>query len=143
MIKLRNARNPVLGPKTKQLVVRNFFLPAGSSSSLLYLQDTLSSRCFLVDSVTVFPAPASSSNSGIRLVTANRSAMTYSGSRIIPLQFAHGEDKDSSWHPCRDYHHLNTTTIPDSYSLPNISDFTSGSQVFSKLDLHKGYYQEQ
>ena len=51
---------------------------------------TLSSRNFLVDSgasVTVFPAPASSSSSGIRLVTANGSAMTCSGSRIIPLQF--------------------------------------------------------
>ena len=67
-----------------------FFLPAGSSSSLLYLKDTLSSRNFLVDSgasVSVFPAPASSSSSGIRLVTANGSAMTCSGSRIIPLQF--------------------------------------------------------
>ena len=67
-----------------------FFIPAGSVSSLLYLRDTLSSRKFLVDSeasVSVIPAPAASSNSGIRLVTADGSAMNCSGSRIISLQF--------------------------------------------------------
>ena len=67
-----------------------FFLPAGSSSSLLYLQNTLSSRCFLVDSrasFSVFLDTASSSNCGIHLVTANRSAMTCSEPRIFPLQF--------------------------------------------------------
>ena len=37
---------------------------------------------------------------------------------------------------------LNTATVPDHYPLPNILDFTSrisGSTVFSKLDLYKGY----
>ena len=49
------------------------FLPAGIASSLLYLKDSLSDRNFLVDSsasVSVFPAPATSSSSGIRLVMA-------------------------------------------------------------------------
>ena len=35
-------------------------------------------------------------------------------------------------------------TIPEIYPLPNTADFTSrisGSTVFSKLDLQKGYYQ--
>ena len=46
--------------------------------------------------------------------------------------------------PCRDYRQLNTVTVPDRYPLPNIADFTSrvsGSTIFSKLDLQKGYYQ--
>ena len=52
--------------------------------------------------------------------------------------------KDGGWCPCGDYCGLNTATIPDRYTLPNISDFISrisGSTVFSKLDLYKGYYQ--
>ena len=67
-----------------------FFLPVGSVSSLLYLRDTLSSRKFLMEtgaSISVFPAPAASSNSGIHLVTADGFAMNCSGSQIIPLQF--------------------------------------------------------
>ena len=39
---------------------------------------------------------------------------------------------------------LNTVTIPDRYPLLNIPNFTSritGSTVFSKLNLQKGYYQ--
>ena len=85
--KPRSASNPA--PMVGKLTghwEETFFLPAGSSSSLLYLKDTLSSRKFLVDSeasVSVFPAPASSSSS----VTANGSTMTCSGSRIIPLRF--------------------------------------------------------
>ena len=46
--------------------------------------------------------------------------------------------------PCRDYRRLNTVTVPDRYPLPNFADFTSrvsGSTIFSKLDLQKGYYQ--
>ena len=42
------------------------------------------------------------------------------------------------------YQQLNTATVPHQYPLPNISNFTSrisGSTVFSKLDLQKGYYQ--
>ena len=69
----------------KVLVV---FLLARISSSL---RCSLSNRNLLVDSeasVSVFPAPASSSGSGIHLVTANGSTMTCSGSRIIPLLFS-------------------------------------------------------
>ena len=52
--------------------------------------------------------------------------------------------KDGSWRPCGDYRCLNNVTVPDRYLLPNIADFSShisGSKVFSKLDLQKGYYQ--
>ena len=52
-----------------------FSLPAGSTSfSLVNLQDMLSSRRFLEDSrtsVSVFPAPASSSSSDVKLLTAD------------------------------------------------------------------------
>ena len=47
--------------------------------------------------------------------------------------------KDSGWRPCRDYHSLNTTTIPNPYPLPNNSDFTSRYSL--NLILHKRYYQ--
>ena len=50
----------------------------------------LSSRRFLLDSgssVSVFPAPPSASGSRVRLVTADGSSLTCSGSRIIPLRF--------------------------------------------------------
>ena len=39
---------------------------------------------------------------------------------------------------------LNNVTIPDRYPLHNIADFTSrisGSTIFSRLDMLKGYYQ--
>ena len=52
--------------------------------------------------------------------------------------------KEGGWKPCGDYRRLNIVTIPDHYPLPNIANFTSrisGSTVFSKLDLQKGYYQ--
>ena len=45
---------------------------------------------FLVNSeasVSVFPAPASSSTSGVKLLTADGSSVSCSGSRIIPLRF--------------------------------------------------------
>ena len=57
-------------------------LPAGTatSSPLVYLQDSLSRR-FLIDSgasVSVFPDPLSSStSSGVRLLTADGSSLTY------------------------------------------------------------------
>ena len=67
----------------------HFSLPAGStSSSLVYLQDKLFSRRFLADSgsfVSVFTGPASSSASGVKLLTADGS-VSYIGSRIIPLR---------------------------------------------------------
>ena len=68
-----------------------FSLPASSSSSSLgYLQDKLSSCRFLGDSrasVSVFPAPASSSTFGVKLLTADGSSVSCSGSRITPLHF--------------------------------------------------------
>ena len=66
-------------------------LPAdpATSSPLVYLQDSLSSWRFLIDSgasLSVFPAPRSSSTySGVKLLTADGSSLTCSGSRIIPL----------------------------------------------------------
>ena len=68
-------------------------LPAGSSTSspLIYLQDSLSSRRFLVDSgtsVSVFPDPGSSGeDSGVKLLTADGSALSCSSSRVFPLRF--------------------------------------------------------
>ena len=59
-------------------------------------------------------------------------------------EFSAMEKKDGGWRPCGDYRWLNTVTVPDRYPLPNIADFTSrvsGSTIFSKLDLQKGYYQ--
>ena len=64
-----------------------------SSPTLLYVQDILSGREFLVDSgasVSVFPGPRSSSVNGIRLLTADGSSMFCSGSRLIPLRFSCG-----------------------------------------------------
>ena len=51
---------------------------------------------------------------------------------------------DGTWRPCGDYRRLNGVTIPDTYPLPNMMDFTakaSGCTVFSKIDLRKGYHQ--
>jgi hypothetical protein len=52
--------------------------------------------------------------------------------------------KDSTWRPCGDYHRLNDVTKDDRYPLPHIQSFNDrlcGKQVFSSLDLRKGYYQ--
>ena len=68
-------------------------LPAGPSTSspLIYLQDSLSSRSFLIDSgasVSVFPDPGSSGeDSGVKLLTADGFSLSCSGSRVIPLRF--------------------------------------------------------
>jgi hypothetical protein len=51
---------------------------------------------------------------------------------------------DGSWRPCGDYRRLNLVTVPDSYPLPNVLDFTEklpGCVIFSKVDLRKGYHQ--
>lgn len=50
----------------------------------------------------------------------------------------------NEWRPCGDYRALNKITIPDRYPVPHIHDFASnlhGKNVFSKVDLVKGYYQ--
>ena len=51
---------------------------------------------------------------------------------------------DSTWRPCGDYCCLNMITKPDHHSLPSMTDITSNlyaTQIFSKLDLLKGYCQ--
>jgi hypothetical protein len=51
---------------------------------------------------------------------------------------------DGSWRPCGDYRRLNLQTKPDRYTCPNIGDLTArlaGCNIFSKLDLRKGYHQ--
>jgi cleavage and polyadenylation specificity factor subunit 1 len=51
---------------------------------------------------------------------------------------------NGKWRPCGDYRRLNMQTVPDSYPLPNIQDFSNklhGSSIFSKIDLVKGYHQ--
>jgi hypothetical protein len=52
--------------------------------------------------------------------------------------------KDGSWRPCGDYHRLSLVTTPDKYPLPNIQGLSNGlhgCNIFSKIDLVKGYYQ--
>jgi len=51
---------------------------------------------------------------------------------------------DWSWRCCSDYRQLNNVTVPDSYLLPNMMDFSSrvaGCSIFSEIDLCKIYYQ--
>jgi Reverse transcriptase (RNA-dependent DNA polymerase)/RNase H-like domain found in reverse transcriptase len=52
--------------------------------------------------------------------------------------------KDGTWRPCGDFCRLNLITAADCYPLPNMADCSArldGCQVFSKLDLQKGYLQ--
>ena len=52
--------------------------------------------------------------------------------------------KDHTWRPCGDFRRLNEATVRDSYPLPYLHDFSSrltGSVIFSKIDLVKGYHQ--
>ena len=51
---------------------------------------------------------------------------------------------EGSWRPCGDYRRLNDVTMPDTYPLPNMMDFSArmaGCKYFSKIDLRKGYHQ--
>jgi hypothetical protein len=51
---------------------------------------------------------------------------------------------DGSWRCCGDYRRLNNVTVPDTYPLPNIMDFSSrvaGCSIFTKIYLRKEYYQ--
>ena len=51
---------------------------------------------------------------------------------------------NGEWRPCGDYRRLNNATVADRYPIPLISDFKTniaGSNVFSKIDLVKGYHQ--
>jgi cleavage and polyadenylation specificity factor subunit 1 len=52
--------------------------------------------------------------------------------------------KDGGWGPCGDFRRLNVLTTDDKYPLPNMGDLASrldGCNIFSKLDLQKGYFQ--
>ena len=54
------------------------------------------------------------------------------------------QKSDNPWSPCGDYRALNSHTLKDSYTLPNLKDFTpnlAGKHFFSTIDLVKGYYQ--
>jgi hypothetical protein len=51
---------------------------------------------------------------------------------------------DGSWRCCGNYRQLNNVTVPDTYPLPNMTDFSSrvaGCSIFTNIDLRKGYYQ--
>ena len=51
---------------------------------------------------------------------------------------------DGTWRSCGDYRALNAVTVPDSYPLHHVNDFTwwlHAKKVFSKIDLTKAFYQ--
>ena len=52
--------------------------------------------------------------------------------------------KDGTSSPCGDYRRLNERTVGDAYPIPHLHDLATdlyGCQVFSKIDLIKGYHQ--
>jgi hypothetical protein len=59
-----------------------------------------------------------------------------------PILFVH--KKDGTLRMCVDYRALNKATVKNRYPLPRIDDLfdhLSGAKVFSRIDLHLGYYQ--
>jgi hypothetical protein len=59
-----------------------------------------------------------------------------------PVLFVH--KKDGTLKMCVDYRALNKATVKNRYSLPRIDDLfdrLSEAKVFSRIDLHSGYYQ--
>jgi hypothetical protein len=58
---------------------------------------------------------------------------------VSPLHMV--KKPDGSWRCCGDYRRLNNVTVPDTYLLPNMRDFSSrvaGCSIFSKIDFRKG-----
>jgi len=59
-----------------------------------------------------------------------------------PVLFVH--KKDGTLRMCVDYRALNKATVNNQYPLPRIDDLfdhLSRAKVFSRIDLHSGYYQ--
>jgi hypothetical protein len=52
--------------------------------------------------------------------------------------------KEGYWRMCPDFHALNKLTIKEKFPIPVIDDLLddlSGTQFFTKLDIHLGYHQ--
>ena len=104
-------------------------------SQLAVLRYMVEHGAFLL---TSFGSPETSLEIRVSNVVIRRSDSQWSS----PLHMV--PKSDGSWRPCGDFRRLNDVKTPDRYPIPHIQDFTanlSGSTIFSKIDLIKGYYQ--